>query len=66
MSANDDDDDITDNDDNHMFVGEGEAVRIDNGMNEPVQTVQHLLITQHRVNGPESCGWRYPLSSMNT
>ena len=49
-----------------MFVGESEAVWVDNGVNEPVELLHHPLVAQHGVDGPQRRGWANPLPGMNT
>ena len=50
---------------NHVFVGESEAVRVDNGVDEPVQLLQHPLVCEHGVDGPQRSGRTDPLSCVN-
>ena len=49
-----------------MFVGESEAVWVDNGVNEPVELLHHLLVAQHGVDGPQRRCWANPLPGVNT
>ena len=53
-------------DDAHMFMSEGEAVWVDNRMYEPVNVVNHPLVLQHCMEGPQSCGRADPFSRVNS
>ena len=50
----------------HVFVREGEPVRVDNGVDEPVQLLQHPRVSQHGVDGPQRRGRADPLPRMDT
>ena len=49
-----------------MFVGEGEAVRVDDRMEEPVQVVDHPLVPQHHVESPEGRGRADPFPGVDS
>ena len=49
-----------------MFVGESKAVRVDDGMDEPVELLHHPLVAQHSVDGPQRSGGADPLPGVDT
>ena len=52
--------------DHHVFVGEGEAVRVDDRMEEPVQVVNHPLVPQHHVQSPQRRGRADPFPGVDS